>query len=195
MQNPYEFSAIIDLHSPSKVEADGNMDAFRKGELLFFRDGSKLPPYCLWTNEQATRWVEVEQGWQPRWIYLFLVLGIVPYFFVSPFFHRRLKFRVPMGQSKYSSAMRFVWLGLWLLIIGVATIGIGIIGSSILFARFGLGEFLLICWLGFVAAVLGFNIAAIPIGVLRIVQIENGLFVVRGVHPDFLNRLPKDNCD
>lgn len=189
MQNPYEFNDTLAASSSYVTEVGGSAQAFREGDLLYMPEDCRLPSYCLWTNERAARRLEVEHGWQPQWIYLFLVFGLVPYFFVSPFFHRRVKYRVPMGRAKYRSAMRIVWLGLFLLITGIAMIGGGVVGSSLPFPLFDFPAGMLAAVFGFVIALVGFHIASIPIGALRILRVEHKLLVVGGVHPDFLNRI------
>jgi hypothetical protein len=109
MDNPYEFdSKLLDV---PKNQSDTQPKVSRQGNLLIVCDDRFLPKYCLWTNEPAFRVLEVEQRWQPIATYALYLLGIFPYFLVSPFVNKKIKLRLPIGRKKYVASLRFFGVG------------------------------------------------------------------------------------
>jgi hypothetical protein len=186
--NPYEFDnneLIASSNSTSPL-----LKAYRKGPLLIVSDDRALPPFCLWTNEPAYKIVEVDQRWQPSWTYALLLPGFLPYFFVSPFVNKTVKLKIPIGYKKYVATLRLFVVGLLMMTFSAAIIiaYFVVAYSDLVPGLFFRGPILLVI-LAFFIGLLGFNLAGSPIGRLNIVMVKNETVTIKGVHPDYLDRL------
>jgi hypothetical protein len=188
MANPYEFdSTLLDV---PKNQAVTKPKVYRQGGLLVVHDDRDLPKYCLWTNEPAYKIVEVEQRWQPIAVYFLLLLGILPYFLVSPFVNKKIKLRIPIGLKKYKVSLHVFLASLVLMFAGVATIiGYFAIAFTQSIPRDYFATSIIVVLIGFAASYLGLVIAASPIGRVSIVKIEKDCVTIKHVHIDYLNRL------
>jgi hypothetical protein len=188
MVNPYH--CYLPEHEERSEFNDGKNPngVYRKGDLLFVENHSALPGYCLWTNEEAEHFIDVEQIWQPKWLYWLLLLGVFPYFFIAPLYRRKTKVRVPMSQSKYSACVRYFWVAIAVMAVGASLLIGSLLLGSIIFSNPQSG---LLSVIGFSIASTGFSMAARPFGLLRIADARTNCLVLRGVHPEYLNRLPR----
>lgn len=160
---------------------------WRDGNRLVIRFGAELPPYCMLTGGPAPYSHPISQIWQPSWVYILLILGIVPYFFLSPFLYRRVELLVPFGKTIYRRHRRWVNVGIVLMLVGGLMV-VGFIASS-------LGQWIsepvaALLMLGVFLFLLGMQIASSPPMRLTIIKVEGDLIFVDNVHPDYLARLP-----
>lgn len=160
---------------------------WREGDRLVIRFGAELPAYCMVTGGPAPYSHPISQIWQPRWVYLLLLFGVLPYFVLSPFVHRRVELMVPFGKTIYRKHQRWVNVGIVLIMTG----GLLVIG----FVAGTIGQWLswpvaMLLVGGVLMALIGLQIASSPPLRLNIVKVEQDLIFVEKVHSDYLAHLP-----
>ncbi len=186
-----DFSASINPYAPPTtvipVTLRHESYLWREGDRLVIRSGAELPPYCMVTGGPATYSHPISQIWQPRWIYIFLIFALVPYFIVSLLLHRRVELMVPFGKTVYRKHQRWVNAGIVLMLAG----GLLVVG----FIACTIGQWIsepvaMLLVIGVLAFLVGLQIASSQPMRLRILKVEDDLIFVENVHPDYLARLP-----
>lgn len=162
---------------------------FRDRQRLVIRSGAALPPRCFVSGQKTRRAVEVRQRWQPRWVYLFLLPGILPYYFVSPHYTRFVTLKVPIAESLLATHLRMVWSGLFLL----GMCGLAALVTFLLtpYPQPGFSFVPLTYTPTAVLALIGFLLASSPPLRLDIEHMDESWLILRGVHPNCLESLPE----
>ncbi len=180
--NPYAPPAAL---VPEKLQHASYL--WREGDLLVLRTGVELPCYCMVTGGAAHYSHPVSQIWQPKWIYLLLLLAVIPYFVLSPFLHQRVELTVPFGKPLYRKHQRWVNFGIVLMLTG----GLMVIGFVVSAVGHWLSAPVAIMLVGGVFLFLiGLQTASSSPLRLDIIKVEDDLIFVDKVHPDYLARLP-----
>jgi hypothetical protein len=183
-QSMSDFPASINPYAPPTtvipVTLRHESYLWREGDRLVIRTGAELPPYCMVTGGPAPYSHPISQIWQPRWIYIFLIFALVPYFIVSILM-------VPFGKTVYRKHQRWVNVGIVLMLAG----GLLVVG----FIACTIGQWIsqpvaILLVIGVLAFLVGLQIASSQPMRLRIVKVEDDLIFVENVHPDYLDRLP-----
>ncbi|MCC7334477.1 MAG: hypothetical protein IT422_05255 [Pirellulaceae bacterium] len=87
---------------------------WRDGNLMVIGRGAELRPRCLVTGIDTDCSADVWSYWQPRWVYLLLLLWCIPYFVIAPFVRRYLRLKVPIApvllakRQRQSTRARFI---------------------------------------------------------------------------------------
>lgn len=162
---------------------------FRDRQRLVIHSGAALPPRCFVSGQKTRHAVEVRQRWQPRWVYLFLLPGILPYYFVSPHYTRYVTLKVPIAEQLLAAHLRMVWSGLFLL----GMCGLMALVAFLLTPFPQLSHsFMPLTYLPTaVLALIGFLLASSPPSRLDIEHMDESWLILRGVHPNCLESLPE----
>ena len=178
--NPYAppVDYAVPKAKPDKWE-DGKI--FRDGNKLIIYDGAALPKRCFVTGEDTNTSVRIKQIWQPDWVTWLLLLGLIPYFLVSPFAHRVIHLRVPVGSEVLAKHRRYFGIGILLIVFAGA-----------LFALFTLSSFSTNLILVFAAmfGVAGYMFASREPVRLSVVAFNGPMLVLENVHPRCLLAVP-----
>jgi hypothetical protein len=169
---------------------------WRDGNLLVLTRGVELPNICLKSNE-PTKAVRICQQltWTPTWIlavvgsilFIHLYFGLFLCLILSPIFTRRAKVKYPASPKVYRRWQLSRGIG-WGTAAGfvAALLGVGVALSQNErpTAEFLLRFAVLVISVGFVAKYLvGWR--------LRAKRISQEYVWLKGVHPDYLKRLPQ----
>lgn len=182
--NPYAPPAVLEQPKPEPDKWEQGR-VFRDGPHMVVYHGAELPERCFVTGEDTQTSAPVNQVWQPEWLPWLLLLGVIPYFLVSPFVNRRIDIQVPIAPPVMQRHRRLVVRGFLLLL----TSGlIFLIWLMLLSAEPWTNAFLLA---SIVLGVLGFFIASRQPVRLDVVTFPGSYVVLRGVHPRCMQVVPE----
>ncbi len=169
-----------------RIQRDHEFQVWREGDRLLIRAGASLPKFCMKTGEPAPYSHPITHFWQPTWTYALLLLFVLPYLIVSPFYRKRVDIEVPFGRTLLRRQKRWVNAGLLFAACGaVLVISVLLIG---LVTRSDFAGLLVI--LGIAIFICGVRMASSYPLRLHILSVERDLIVLDSVHPDYLARLP-----
>ena len=178
--NPYSTPTTTDI---PQIEV---LPYFRRGNLLFIRDGAELPNRCIRTNEEidGMGWHKRKLlTWIPQWAFLFIVAGFLPFVLLAVVLQKKAKITYSLSKHARKSLFRKRCIGLGLMAFGVlgafaaakfieSDAGIFIILGCILMAFVGL-------------------IISISVNALVVRGAKDGWFHVKGCSEEFLAGLPE----
>jgi hypothetical protein len=137
--------------------------------------GAQFPAVCPKTGEPTRDELLVKLNWQPQWVYVLLLLGVVPFAIASMVTQKRATIRFPMSAPVIARRRigRIVGIGGF-----IASIALMIFGGSqdtpVIF---------LVALLAMLAALIYMVIA---VRLFKVVKITDHFALLRGVHPSFL---------
>lgn len=165
--------------------SSSSAELYRDGNLLVVQDGADLPPFCFISNQPISTFFDWKTAYAPKWHFVLILCGILPYFIIGPFLITSVRIRVPLAskyvvmvEKRQRLVSRLYFASFCLLVTFFSGVGTDAIAVTLMASA--VGTFL-------VALVLrkGGNYLG-----LRIVQKETNQIWVAGVHSGFLSRLP-----
>ena len=148
--------------------------------------GAALPPRCFLSGEPTNFSVAFRQSWHPRWVYWFLLAGIVPYFLIVPPFSRCIALQIPVSPAVYKKHIGLVRKGIRWMVLGASLFTVAAVASPVSsFAKLLLVPSVLI-------GATGFLMSSRQVVQLNIVRLEGDLLVLRNVHPKCLEGIPQE---
>lgn len=180
--NPYAPPATVDR--PPQIEEGSRY--YTDGSLLMIRTGAILPNRCIKTNRPVEPGINgvrkrIGLSWcSPMWFLLILVNFLIMLIVVLCV-SKRAKIEVAIS-SEYRTK-KFIWRAIWLFLTGG--------GIALFVGGVTEDEFAGILWglLLFLIGMLGF---AFNLRYLAAKTHHEGLFSVKGCHPDFLAEIRKN---
>jgi hypothetical protein len=137
-----------------------------------------LPEVCVRCGAAATTWKDRKFTWHPPWVWILLLLGVLPFVIVALILTKRMRFRVPLCDSH-----RYHWGGRTLIVLGAfaglilleivskeAPKAVRDVWSPVFF-------FLIFCWV-----VLAVVLSATTV---RPAEITDYTITLKGVSPEF----------
>lgn len=196
--NPYAAPEALDdaIYQAASVENSFPNEVWRDGKCLVVSKKANLPDICILTNEPTSgSRVTHPFAWTPSsfvLISLLLLIFVMPIGFlvcvlVGPFVSQRAKLKLPVCEkyAKRWQARTRIWLG---------SVTIAIASAAFCFLLITLAVDQNIASLVFLAglSILGFGaIWAIIVGwKLKPARINKHYVWIKGVHPDYLARVP-----
>lgn len=151
----------------------------RDRDLMLVGSGAEFLPICFITGEPASTTVKVDTVWQPPWVYLTMLPGLVPYLFVSPWFVQNISLRIPIGPKVLVRQKRRRIVGCVIAALGLLTCWLAILlGNGSLFA------------LSIAASCLGTGVVLRRPVRLSVAYADRDLLILRNVHSACLDPLP-----
>ncbi len=157
---------------------------WRDGNLMVIGRGAELRPRCFVTGIDTDCSVEVWSFWQPKWVYLLILLWCVPYFMIAPFLRRYLRMKIPIAplllekRQHQSTWARFIAV--------LAAVGLAFLlqwnGDGVWF-------FSLLCAVGLIFF-LGVAFARAPMVGLQIERMDDETLTLRNLPSRCLEGLP-----
>ncbi len=177
--NPYAAPTTTDVPQLETLQY------FRRGDLLFFRDGAELPKRCIRTNEEVdeTGWRKRKQlTWIPQWTLIFIVVGFLPFLLLSVFLQKKAKIIYSLSKEARESLFRKRCIGLGMIAVGILT---AVAGGSLIQADPGV----FVMFGGILVAFLGL-IVSVSVAPLAVRGARGEWFQVKGCSEKFLAGLP-----
>jgi hypothetical protein len=179
----------------SRLQEDDNhhllfRTLYRQGNLLVFQKYAPLPNICLKSNQPATRQLKRSLSWHPPAAYFGLLLGVIPFVIIALIITKRATIYIGLSDEWFAIRKKKIATGWGIALLSIA-LGIGMIALAAASPR-SAGSFA--CITGLVALVFFFvglcygNFGARMVYPARI---TTEFVYLKGVHPDFLARLPE----
>ena len=109
-----------------------------------------FPSMCAKTGGSADHLVRMQLSWQPSWVLLLILFGVLPFLIAAYFTQKKSVFHLPASDATFRSLRRTRWTTALMAVVGVAAFVVGASGPSLDLVT--LGVFLLIA-AGVVAAI------------------------------------------
>ena len=185
--NPYASPQVANPFSEtySPVAPQGFPGLWRQGNLLVLHKLAPLPDICLKSNLPANRRLKRKLSWHPPAVFLAILLHILVYIIIAMIMQKKATLMIPLTEEWYQRRKNRMKIAWGLIFIGMLMIGGGV-GLAANENAWGL--------LLLVGGILGSLIAAIyGLVACRLVstsRITDEYVWLKGVHPEFLDRLP-----
>ncbi|MEE2686334.1 MAG: hypothetical protein VYB09_08485 [Planctomycetota bacterium] len=165
---------------------------YRKGNLLAFHKYAPLPGICLKSNQPATQQLKRNLSWHPPVVYIGLLLGLIPFIILALVLSKKATIYIGLTDEWAAIRKRKIARGWGIMLLSIALgIGILVMGLTNLMPR-SLGA--LACFTGIGSLILffiGLWYASFSANVVPPARITTDFVYLKGVHPDFLARLPE----
>ncbi|ADB18884.1 conserved hypothetical protein [Pirellula staleyi DSM 6068] len=184
--NPYAYTpaAPNPFAEQVAVPTGPQVTMWRKGNVLVMFKHAPIPKeICILSNQPATRTLKRNLTWHPPLVYLALLANLIIYAVIAMIMQKKAVIDIPLTEEWYKrrqTRMLIAWsialLGVVAFIAGVANANSDIVGFLILAG---------------IVMVLGAAVYGI-VGCRLVVpqRIDDNYVWLKGVHPDYLNRLP-----
>jgi hypothetical protein len=159
---------------------------FRHGKKLVVSRTAHLPPRCIKTGEPTDRYLIRDVRWHHPLVYLFLFMGVFPYFIAAHFLQEKQRLRVPLSPGpirRRRLGITFAW---------IATVGgivAMIVGADRLDSRGTYGGAILVG--GVIAVVCGLIAAVICPHPVTASYIDDDHLWLKGAGQPYLAILPE----
>jgi predicted RNA-binding Zn-ribbon protein involved in translation (DUF1610 family) len=175
---------------------DSAVEAWRDGKLLVTPKLAVLPNRCLKTNEPATTKLYQKFSWHPAWIYVLVGCGGLVYVIVALLIREQGELELPLGDR---ARQRRMWAHIVAWALGLGGFGIMVLGivmrtNADIHNRNNIerGDMLgMMLGIGFLIALFGPIIGVIAGNLVTAKRITRDYIWLKGVHPDYLAKLPK----
>ena len=178
--NPYAPPALVE---PARFGGVIN-GVWRDGKILVMHRLARLPDFCVKTNEPTDRRLVRRLSWAPDWVIFLALLSPLIYIVVALAISRRATIEIGISESRLARR-RWTMIGSWCFVVG---------GFLVMFAPLMTGpDSPLPAWL--IPVGIGSSLLAAIIGLASCklvspTKIEGDYILLKGVHPDYLARLP-----
>jgi hypothetical protein len=183
--NPYAPPKLAGDYRPVSQKPASWDGLWRQGKLLVMHQRAPLPDVCVKSNQPCHRRLKRSLAWHPWPIYLLIFLHLLIYLVVALIVQKKATIHIGLSDEWFARrririviAWSVVFLSLVLFIGSIAMVdqypaaGFGILAGVLLF---------------FVAAIWGLFAARL----VSAKRITDEFVWLKGVHPDFLARLPE----
>ena len=163
---------------------------YRKGNLLAFHKYAPLPAICLKSNQPATQQLKRNLAWHPPAVYFGLLLGLIPFVILALVLTKKATISIGLSDEWVAIRKRKIARGWGIVLLSIA-LGIGMIVLASAGPR-SLGAFA--CFTGLASLVLffvGLCYGSYGARLVTPARITEDFVYLKGVHPDFLARLPE----
>lgn len=187
MPNPYAAPQQAGYYQqpamPQKLPAFAGL--WRQGNVLVMHKMAPLPDICLLSNQPANRRLTRNLSWHHPAIALTILAGLLIYVILAVILTKRATILLPLTNEWYARRQRRM---LYSWGVGLACLGM-MVGGVILTAQTDHGEFLLLTLVGFIGGLVTLIAGQALVGLVSPKRITDEYVWLKGVHPDFLNRL------
>lgn len=167
-------------------------EVWRDGKLLVAGNRARLPNRCVVTNEPATKKLYQKFSWHPPWIYLLVGCGGLVYVVVALIVRKQAEFEIPIGDR---ARQRRLWAYVAAWILGLGGLGIIVLAIALPTNNVKPGDDGsmkgLLAGLGLLVALIGPTIGVVVGNLVTPKRITDDYIWLKGVHPDYLDKLPK----
>lgn len=149
---------------------------WRDGDLLVVGRGAELRPRCFVTGVDTDYSTVIRTYWQPRWVYLLILMWGIPYLLIAPFYRRYLHLKIPVDRDLLVNRQRQSRRGRFMA--GYATLALAILLPN--FEVAGIWFLPVLCGLSLIL-VIGIAFARAPLVGLQIERIDDQTLVLRNL--------------
>ena len=183
--NPYAAPQAPGGFQPPQAPPGPYAGLWRQGNLLVMHKLAPLPEICVKSNQKATRRILRNLQWHHPALALTILIGLLVYVILALILTKRASIYLPLSEEWYARRRKRIWIawlgGLGFLLLLVVSIVLVIQTENGLF-----GWLILVTVVGLIGMLVWGQYA---IGLVHPSRITDEFIWLKGVHPDFLNRL------
>ncbi len=185
--NPYAAPPAPGGYSAQPVQPKPTPFAglWRQGNILVMHKMAPLPDICLKSNQPATRRLKRNLQWHHPAIALTILAGLLIYVILALILTKRAYLQIPLTEEWYATRQRrliYAW-GVGLVFLAMIPLGI------VLAVQSDEPGYLLLLLLGVIGGLFTLIGGQAAVGMVSPQRITDEYVWLKGVHPDFLNRL------
>lgn len=160
---------------------------WRQGKVLVMHKLAPLPDVCVKSNEPAARRLKRKVQWHHPAITLSIFAGVLVYIILAAILTKRATILLPLSEPWHARRKRrliFAWCA------GLGCLGLMILGF-VLVIETNEGIYALLLLVGFVGSLIALIGGQAAVAMVSPKRMTDDYLWLKGVHPDFLNRLPE----
>jgi MFS family permease len=184
--NPYaapQAGGYYPQPAPQKPSAFAGL--WRQGNILVMHKMAPLPDICLLSNQPANRRLTRNLSWHHPAIALTILAGVLVYVILAMILTKRATILLPLTEEWYARRRRrmlFAW--------GVGLVCLGMmIGGFVIAVQLDQPGYVLLSLVGLVGGLIALIAGQALVGLVSPKRMTDEYIWLKGVHPDFLNRL------
>jgi hypothetical protein len=181
--NPYASPQEAGYYAPQLAPVPSFAGLWRQGNLLVMHKNAPLPDVCLKSNQPATRRLKRNLSWHHPALYLVILLHLFIYIIVALIMRKTAKIYIPLTEDWFQRRRQRMMVAWIAVLLSLLLFGLG--ASAVDREAWGAWAIILALLLFLAAAIYG-------IVACRLVspkRMTDNYIWLKGVHPDFLDRL------
>jgi hypothetical protein len=158
---------------------------WRDGNILVMHKLAPLPDICVLSNEPTVSRISRKLQWHHPMLALTIFIGVPVYIILALIMTKRATIQLPLTQdwiARRQRRMIFAWVA------GLLCLGL-IVGGIALAIQMDDPSYLLLMLLGIVGGLAALIGGQAAVGLVTPKRMTDDYIWLKGVHPDFLNRL------
>jgi hypothetical protein len=184
--NPYAMPPQAGYYAqPVQQKPSAFAGLWRQGNVMVMHKLAPLPDICLKSNQPATRRLKRNVTWHHPALAITILAGLLIYVILALILTKRATIHVPLTEDWFARRQRrllFSW--------GIGLVSIALmVGGVVLTAQLDDPGYLLLLLVGVVAGLVTLIAGAAAVGMVSPKRMTDEFIWLKGVHPDFLNRL------
>ena len=183
--NPYAAPTPMGYHQPVQPKLPAFAGLWRQGNIMVMHKMAPLPDICLKSNQPATRRLTRNLQWHHPAIALTILAGLLIYIILALILTKRATIHVPLTEEWFARRRRRMLYAWGCGLACLALIVLGIVAA----AQTDEPGFLLLMLIGIVGGLIALVGGAAAVALVSPTRITDEYVWLKGVHPDFLNRL------
>jgi hypothetical protein len=169
----YFMDSIVD---DQQIEEEHFSGLWRSGNVLIARKDAVFPDICIKTNQPTKDRYEVKLSWFSGWFYLLLLIHLFLFLIVALIVRKSAVVQFGMSEEAQAARRRGILNGITVLMLGFACFFMAVAHPAFIFSG-------LILFFG------GLLYSDRKRAVISAQKIDEHFIHIKGVHPDFLDRL------
>lgn len=182
--NPYA-ATPVGFAQPMPPKPTAFAGLWRQGNVLVMHKLAPLPDICLKSNQPATRRLKRNLSWHHPALAITILAGLLVYVVLALILTKRATIHVPLTEEWFERRKRrmlFAW--------GVGLVCLAMmVGSIFLVAQTDEPGYLILMLIGFLGGLIVLIAGQAAVGMVSPNRMTDEYIWLKGVHPDFLNRL------
>lgn len=158
---------------------------WRQGNVLVMHKSAPLPEICVKSNQPAARRILRKLQWHHPLIALTILAGLLVYLILALVLTKRASIYIYLTEEWYHRRQRRM---IFACLAGLAALGLCVAGVA-LAINYNDGTYVGVLVLGVVIGIVALIYGQYATGMVRPIRITDEYVWLKGVHPDFLNRL------
>jgi hypothetical protein len=158
---------------------------WRQGHILVMHKMAPLPDICLKSNQPANRRLTRNLSWHHPAIALTILAGLLIYVILAIILTKRATILLPLTDEWYARRQRRM---LYSWGVGLACLGM-MVGGVVMAIQLDQPEYMLLSLVGLIGGLVALIAGQALVGLVSPQRITDEYVWLKGVHPDYLNRL------
>ena len=183
--NPYAAPQQTGYFPQAPVKPHPFAGLWREGNILVMHKLAPLPDNCVKSNEPATRRLTRKLSWHHPAIALTILIGVLIYVILAVILTKRATIQLPLTEEWFARRQRRM---LYSWVVGLVCLAL-LAGGIVLAANADEPGYLLLTLIGFVGGLIALVAGQAAVGLVSPKRMTDEYIWLKGVHPEFLNRL------